>query len=71
MKARTISLNARALLAAWMAAGPARTATVQGAVDAIPLGNTNYTLINIGPGSFFGIVDVASKNNGSPGGQAS
>ncbi|HVM48302.1 MAG TPA: pectinesterase family protein [Candidatus Acidoferrum sp.] len=37
--------------------------TVQGAVDSIPLGNTTYTLINIGLGNFFGIVDIASKSN--------
>jgi len=37
--------------------------TVQGAVDAIPLQNTNYTLINIRNGTYFEIVDIASKNN--------
>jgi hypothetical protein len=37
--------------------------TVQGAVDSIPLNNTAYTLINIRNGTYFGFVDIASKNN--------
>jgi hypothetical protein len=45
------------------AAGAGDFVTVQGAVDSIPLGNTNFTLINLNNGNYFEIVDIASKNN--------
>lgn len=45
------------------ASGNGDFVTVQGAVDSIPLNNTNYTLINIRNGNYFEIVDIASKNN--------
>jgi pectin methylesterase-like acyl-CoA thioesterase len=45
------------------ASGGADFVTVQGAVDSIPLKNTNYTLINIHNGNYFEIVDIATKNN--------
>jgi hypothetical protein len=38
-------------------------ATVQGAVDSIPLNNNNYTLININNGNYVELVDIASKSN--------
>jgi autotransporter-associated beta strand protein len=38
-------------------------ATVQGAVDSVPLNNANYTLINIRNGNYVEIVDIASKSN--------
>ena len=38
-------------------------ATVQGAVDSVPLNNTTYTLINIRNGLYTELVDVTSKNN--------
>ncbi|HVM60492.1 MAG TPA: pectinesterase family protein [Verrucomicrobiae bacterium] len=38
-------------------------ATVQGAVDSLPNGNTTYTLINIRNGTYTEIVDTRSKNN--------
>lgn len=38
-------------------------ATVQGAVDSVPLNNTNSTLINVHNGNYVEIVDVSSKNN--------
>ncbi len=37
--------------------------TVQGAVDSIVPGNTNYTLINIRNGNYVEIVDISGKNN--------
>ncbi|MGA9778253.1 MAG: pectinesterase family protein [Verrucomicrobiia bacterium] len=37
--------------------------TVQGAVDSIAPGNTNYTLINIHVGNYVEIVDISGKNN--------
>jgi pectin methylesterase-like acyl-CoA thioesterase len=37
--------------------------TVQGAVDSILPGNTNYTLINIHDGNYVEIVDITGKNN--------
>ncbi len=36
-------------------------ATVQGAVDSIPLNNASYTLINIQNGNYVEIVDISSK----------
>ena len=38
-------------------------ATVQGAVDSVPSGNTNYTLINIKNGLYEEIVDIAGKGS--------
>jgi pectin methylesterase-like acyl-CoA thioesterase len=38
-------------------------ATVQGAVDSIPLNNSTYTLINIQNGNYVEIVDISSKND--------
>jgi hypothetical protein len=37
--------------------------TVQGAIDSVAPGNTNYTVINIGNGNYTEIVDVAGKHN--------
>jgi autotransporter-associated beta strand protein len=37
--------------------------TVQGAVDSIPVNNTNYTLVNIRNGNYVEIVDIYGKNN--------
>jgi autotransporter-associated beta strand protein len=37
--------------------------TVQGAVDSVPPGNTNYTVINIRDGNYVEIVDISGKNN--------
>jgi hypothetical protein len=37
--------------------------TVQGAIDSIPLGNTNYTVINIHNGTYTEIVDISAKHN--------
>ncbi len=37
--------------------------TVQGAVDSVLTGNTNYTLINIHNGNYVEIVDISGKNN--------
>jgi autotransporter-associated beta strand protein len=37
--------------------------TVQGAVDSVPPGNTNFTLINIRDGNYVEIVDISGKNN--------
>ena len=37
--------------------------TVQGAVDSVPPGNTNYTLINIHDGNYNEIVNISGKNN--------
>jgi autotransporter-associated beta strand protein len=37
--------------------------TVQGAVDSIPAGNTNFTLINIRNGNYVEIVDISGKTN--------
>jgi autotransporter-associated beta strand protein len=37
--------------------------TVQGAVDSVLPGNTNYTLINIKNGNYVEIVDISGKNN--------
>ena len=37
--------------------------TVQGAVDSIPAGNNNYTLIKIKNGNYVEIVDISGKNN--------
>ncbi len=37
--------------------------TVQGAVDSIAPGNTNYTLVNIRNGNYVEIVDISGKNN--------
>jgi len=38
-------------------------ATVQGAVDSIPLNNNNYTLININNGNYVELVNISSKSN--------
>jgi autotransporter-associated beta strand protein len=38
-------------------------ATVQGAVDSIPGGNTNYTVVNINSGNYVEIVDISGKSN--------
>ena len=38
-------------------------ATVQGAVDSLPSGNTTYTLVNIRNGTYTEIVDTKNKNN--------
>ncbi|MGD1020375.1 MAG: pectinesterase family protein [Verrucomicrobiia bacterium] len=38
-------------------------ATVQGAVDSLPGGNTTYTLVNIRNGTYTEIVDTKNKNN--------
>ena len=38
-------------------------ATVQGAVDSVPGGNTNYTVINIHNGNYVEVVDISGKNN--------
>jgi pectin methylesterase-like acyl-CoA thioesterase/PKD repeat protein len=38
-------------------------ATVQGAVDSVPLNNTTPTLINIQNGQYTELVDITSKNN--------
>jgi len=38
-------------------------ATVQGAVDSIPSGNTNYTVVNVHNGNYVEIVDISGKNN--------
>lgn len=38
-------------------------ATVQGAVDSVPAGNTAYTLINVHDGTYTEIVDISGKNN--------
>ncbi|MGO8836757.1 MAG: pectinesterase family protein [Limisphaerales bacterium] len=45
------------------AGGNGDFATVQGAVDSIPLNNNNYTLIDINNGNYVEIVDIASKSN--------
>ncbi len=37
--------------------------TVQGAVDSILPGNTNYTLVNIRDGNYVEIVDISGKNS--------
>ena len=37
--------------------------TVQGAVDSIPLNNTNYTVINIRDGNYVEIVNISLKHN--------
>jgi autotransporter-associated beta strand protein len=37
--------------------------TVQGAVDSVPPGNTNYTVINIHDGNYVEIVNISGKNN--------
>ena len=37
--------------------------TVQGAVDSVPPGNTNYTVINIRDGNYVEIVNISGKNN--------
>jgi hypothetical protein len=37
--------------------------TVQGAVDSVPPGNNNYTVINILNGTYTEIVDISGKNN--------
>ncbi len=37
--------------------------TVQGAVDSIAPGNTNFTLVNIRNGNYVEIVDISAKNN--------
>jgi autotransporter-associated beta strand protein len=37
--------------------------TVQGAVDSIPAGNTNFTLVNIRNGNYVEIVDISGKTN--------
>jgi len=37
--------------------------TVQGAVDAVPPGNSAYTLINIRDGNYVEIVNISGKNN--------
>ena len=37
--------------------------TVQGAVDSILPGNTNYTLVNIRDGNYVEIVDISGKSN--------
>ncbi|HKW30835.1 MAG TPA: pectinesterase family protein [Verrucomicrobiae bacterium] len=37
--------------------------TVQGAVDSITPGNTNFTVINIQNGNYVEIVDISGKNN--------
>lgn len=37
--------------------------TVQGAVDSIPVNNSNYTLVNIRNGNYVEIVDITGKNN--------
>ena len=48
----------------WVAAdGSGDFATVQGAVDSIPLNNNNYTLINIKNGNYVEIVNISSKSN--------
>jgi hypothetical protein len=44
--------------------------TVQGAVDSIPLGNTNRVVINIHDGNYVEIIDVSSKNNLTIAGQS-
>lgn len=38
-------------------------ATVQGAVDSIPAGNTNYIVVNINNGTYTEIVDISGKSN--------
>src|SRR5262249_4345536 len=38
-------------------------ATVQGAVDSIALGNTNYALINVRNGNYVEIVNISGKSN--------
>ena len=38
-------------------------ATVQGAVDSLPSGNTTYTLVNIRNGTYTEIVDTKNKNH--------
>jgi autotransporter-associated beta strand protein len=48
----------------WVAAdGSGDFVTVQGAVDSVVPGNTNYTLINIRNGNYVEIVDISGKNN--------
>jgi autotransporter-associated beta strand protein len=37
--------------------------TVQGAVDSVTPGNTNFTLVNIRSGNYVEIVDISGKNN--------
>jgi hypothetical protein len=37
--------------------------TVQGAVDSVPPGNNNYTVINVENGTYTEIVDISGKNN--------
>jgi PKD repeat protein len=37
--------------------------TVQGALDSLPTGNTNYTLVNIRSGTYTEFVDTRNKNN--------
>jgi len=37
--------------------------TVQGAVDSILPGNTNYTVVNVHDGNYVEIVDISGKNN--------
>ena len=37
--------------------------TVQGAVDSVPPGNNDYTVINIKDGTYTEIVDISGKNN--------
>ena len=37
--------------------------TVQGAVDSVLPGNTNYTLINVRNGNYVEIIDISGKNN--------
>ena len=38
-------------------------ATVQGAVDSVPPGNSTYTLINVHNGNYVEIVDISGKSN--------
>ncbi|HEY3760201.1 MAG TPA: pectinesterase family protein [Verrucomicrobiae bacterium] len=37
--------------------------TVQGAVDSIPAGNNNYTVVNVHNGNYVEIVDISGKSN--------
>jgi autotransporter-associated beta strand protein len=43
--------------------GTADFVTVQGAVDSVTPGNSNYTLININNGNYVEIVNISGKNN--------
>jgi hypothetical protein len=45
------------------ASGNGDFVTVQGAVDSVPPGNSNYTLINVKNGNYVEIVDISGKSN--------